>query len=328
MAIEVSDTNPVRTMSDASPPPRVSVVIPLYNGERFIGDTLDGVLAQTFRDYEIIVVDDGSTDGSAEVVRRYGEAVRYVSQANAGVSAATNRGITLARGDLIALLDNDDVWLPDKLKTQVAFLDDNPNCGLVNCDMQYMSEAGVRQDRYLLGFNNDEPYVRLFQKGYVIMCSMIVARRIVFEQAGLFDPAFVAAGLQEMEWMSRVVDRTEVGHLPEILVLYRGHGPRIPADRSRWNEEIYWARLWERHQTHPARRRFLIAERVGMLSNVGQHEIRSGRVAQGRRHLREALRLSGRHGVNIKMTLRSLLRLGRSYLTTLTPTRVHPDSAR
>jgi glycosyltransferase involved in cell wall biosynthesis len=327
MVIDIADKNHLRTMSGA--PPRVSVVIPLYNGERFIGDTLDGVLAQTFHDYEIIVVDDGSTDGSAGVIRRYGPVVQYVYQANAGVSAATNRGITLARGELVALLDNDDVWLPTKLERQVAFLDDHPACGIVNCDMQYISETGVRRDRYLLGFNNREPYVRLFQKGYVIMCSTIVARPSVFAQAGLFDDAFVAAGLQEMEWMSRVVECTEVGHLPEVLVLYREHGPRIPADRSRWNEEIYWQRLWQRYQTDPIRRRFLAGERVAMLSNVGQHEIRSGCVAQGRRHLREALTLSGRHGlVNVKMILRSLLRLGRSYLTSATPTHIHTDSAR
>jgi glycosyltransferase involved in cell wall biosynthesis len=296
--------------------PRVSVVIPLYNCEQHIGETIESVLAQTFRDYEIIVIDDGSTDGSAGIVRRFGSAVRYVYQPNTGVAAVTNRGVLLSQGELIAFLDNDDVWLPAKLERQVAFLDQHPACGFVNCDMQYVSESGVRMDRYLKGMNLGEAYVRLFQNGYVIMCSAVMVRRSVYDQAGGFDEAFVSAGLQEMEWMSRVVQCTEVGYVPDILVLYRDHGPRIPRDRSRWNEDVYWQRLWERHHHDPHKRRFLAGERAAFFSNLGQSEIRSGRVADGRGHLRQALALSARYAVNPKMVLRSLLRLGRSYMPT------------
>ena len=296
--------------------PQVSVVIPLYNCEKHIGETIDGVLAQTFGDYEIIVVDDGSTDGSAGIVRSFGSAVRYVYQSNAGVAAATNRGVLLSKGELIAFLDNDDVWLPAKLERQVAFLDQHPACGFVNCDMQYISESGVRIDRYLRGINLREAYVRLFQKGYVIMCSAVMVRRSIYDRAGGFDEAFVSAGLQEMEWMSRVVSCTEVGYVPNVLVLYRDHGPRIHRDRSRWNEDVYLQRLWERHHHDPHKRRFLAGERAAFLSNLGQSEIRTGRMADGRGHLRQALALSARYAVNPKMVLRSLLRLGRSYMAT------------
>src|SRR5437870_3978845 len=110
--------------------PRVSVVIPLYNSVDYIGEAIESAVAQTFRDFELIVVDDGSTDGSASVVRGFGDAVRYVYQTNAGVSVAMNHGMALSKGELIAFLDNDDVWVPWKLERQVTFLDRKPACGL------------------------------------------------------------------------------------------------------------------------------------------------------------------------------------------------------
>ena len=293
---------------------RVSVVIPLYNCERHIGEAIESVLAQTFKDYEIIVVDDGSTDDSASVVHKFDDQVRYVHQPNAGVSAATNHGIALSKGELIAFLDNDDVWLPEKLERQVAFLDEHPECGLVNCDLQYISETGDRLDRYLPGMNKRDPYVRLFQKGYVFMSSGVMMRRRVYEEIGGLDEEFVAAGLQEVEWLARIVERTEIGYVPEVLSLYRDHGSKIPTERSRLNQEILLRKLWERYQGEPEKHRFLAGERVAFLSNLGQREILAGLVLAGRTHLRQALALSLRHLVNFKMFLRSLLRLGRSAL--------------
>ena len=293
---------------------RVSVVIPLYNCERHIGEAIESVLAQTFKDYEVIVVDDGSTDDSASVVHKFGDQVRYVRQPNAGVSVATNHGIALSKGELIAFLDNDDVWLPEKLARQVAFLDEHPECGLVNCDLQYISETGDRLDRYLPGMNKRDPYVRLFQKGYVFMSSGVMMRRRVYEEIGGLDEEFVAAGLQEVEWLARIVERTEIGYVREVLSLYRDHGSKIPTERSRLNQEILLRKLWERYQGEPEKHRFLASERVAFLSNLGQREIRAGLVLAGRTHLRQALALSLRHLVNFKMFLRSLLRLGRSAL--------------
>src|SRR5581483_6264857 len=101
--------------------PLVSVILPVYNGEKYLAAALDSVRAQTHRSFEIIVVDDGSTDGSAAVAARYPE-VKYAYQSNGGISAARNCGIRLAVGDVFALLDADDLWLPDKLERQLAAL--------------------------------------------------------------------------------------------------------------------------------------------------------------------------------------------------------------
>src|SRR3989442_11135038 len=103
-------------------PPRVSVVIPVYNGERYLADAIQSVLDQTYQNFEVIVVDDGSTDGSAEVAQRFGEAIRYVHQANGGGSKAGKIGIPRARGLYPSFLEQDDFWVPDKPATQAGHL--------------------------------------------------------------------------------------------------------------------------------------------------------------------------------------------------------------
>src|SRR5262249_17267514 len=108
----------------------VSCIVPVFNGERYLGETLDSILAQTYRPREIIVVDDGSTDGTAAVVAAYGKRVTSVWQANAGEMAARNRGLTRARGEFIAFLDADDLWHPEKLARQIARFQERPEIDL------------------------------------------------------------------------------------------------------------------------------------------------------------------------------------------------------
>lgn len=114
--------------------PRVSVIIPCFNSSPWIAETIESVLAQTFRDREVIVVDDGSTDGTGAILRRYGARIVHVSQSNCGAGAARNTGLRVARGEFIAFLDGDDKWHPDKLDAQVRVLDSHPEVGIVFTD--------------------------------------------------------------------------------------------------------------------------------------------------------------------------------------------------
>ena len=109
--------------------PTVSVVIPVYNGDRYLAEAITSVLDQTYKNFELIVVDDGSTDGSAEIAKSYKQAVLYTFQPNGGLSKARNTGLALARGKYIAFLDHDDLWLPHKLARQVTYLDSHPDVG-------------------------------------------------------------------------------------------------------------------------------------------------------------------------------------------------------
>ena len=121
--------------------PRVSVVIPTYNYGHLLEQSLESVFAQTYKDYEVILVDDGSTDDTPGIAARYEGRIRYFRKENGGPSSARNEGIRQARGPLIAFLDSDDLWLPHKLAVQTAFADAHPEYGLVYCDMQHVSMA-------------------------------------------------------------------------------------------------------------------------------------------------------------------------------------------
>lgn len=127
--MSAADVTPSRVGGNAAP--RVSVIIPTHDGARYIGETLDSVLAQTYRDFEVVVVDDGSHDRTRDIVAGYGAPVRLITQPNSGVCAARNRGLSEARGTLICLLDHDDYWFPDKLATQVACMDRHVDVGVV-----------------------------------------------------------------------------------------------------------------------------------------------------------------------------------------------------
>ena len=135
----------------------VSVITIFLNGEAFIAEAIDSVLAQSFPSFELILVDDGSTDTSSAIARRYAEThpdrVRYIDHpqhANRGMSASRNAGISVARGDLIAFIDADDVWLPDKLQDQVSIIDAHPQIGLVAGATLYWNSWQGGEDRTVL----------------------------------------------------------------------------------------------------------------------------------------------------------------------------------
>ena len=129
--------------------PRISVVIPAYNAAPYIAAAIDSVVGQTYKDLEIIVVDDGSVDNTAAVLQTYGNKVRYVRQENQGVSSARNHGIRVAQGELIAFLDADDVWFPEKLELQTQFLSAHEEAALVFGDLELVANGQVVEPSYL-----------------------------------------------------------------------------------------------------------------------------------------------------------------------------------
>ena len=124
--------------------PEVTVVIPSYNGVRYLGEAIESVLAQTHRSLETVVVDDGSVDETRALVARYGDRVRYLHQENRGLAAARNTGIRAARGTYLAFLDHDDRYLPEKIARQVAVFRERPPVGLVHTGWHFIDEHGRR----------------------------------------------------------------------------------------------------------------------------------------------------------------------------------------
>ncbi len=123
--------------------PLISIIIPLYNGKNLVGKTIEGVLAQTYTNWELIVVDDGSTDDGADYIRQQYPEAKVIRQENAGVAAARNKGIGEAGGEIVAFLDQDDLWLPDKLREQWDLLKTDPYCAFVTCNQHFLCHEGV-----------------------------------------------------------------------------------------------------------------------------------------------------------------------------------------
>ena len=178
--------------------PLVSVVIPAYNAAPFLSGALKSVLAQTYKNYEILVIDDGSTDATAEVIKRL-SMVRLLSQRHTGAAAARNRGIGAARGSLVAFLDADDIWMPSKLEKQVAFLQRHPDIGMAICEHTVLEEDGSERmsDKSVL-FKGDT--VRNIFLHSDVATPTVIVRKEVFNKVGLFDESLSCAEDENL-WM-------------------------------------------------------------------------------------------------------------------------------
>ena len=204
--------------------PDVSVVVPAYNAARFLPEAIDSVLAQSIADVEVIVVDDGSTDGTESVVGRYGAPVRYVRQSNRGVSVARNRGIEESRGRYVAFLDADDTWYPSKLEKQLAALErqaDYRAC-CTAYDVVAEDRSPLACQRGLGRTARLDDFVLL---GTVAFVSTIVCERSLLRELDGFDPALSQCADWDM-WI-RVATRTDILNVDEPLACYRQHGTNM-----------------------------------------------------------------------------------------------------
>ena len=201
----------------------VSVVIPNYNYAHFLREAIDSVLAQTYSDIEIIVVDDGSSDASSEVLESYGKRVRTVFQKNQGVSAARNNGAEISRGEFIAFLDADDSWLPAKLEKQSEIFAADPELGMVHVGFVEIDEAG----RELLERTNGlegrvaEELLRFERSVILGGGSGIMVRREAFVVVGGFDLRMSTSA--DWDFFYRISSGYSVGFVPEVLLKYRVH---------------------------------------------------------------------------------------------------------
>ncbi len=227
--------------------PAVSVVLPVYNGEDYLSCAIESVLAQTFEDYEVIVVDDGSKDRTPEVARSYGGRVRYVRQENGGVAVAFNHGIRLARGRFVSWLSHDDLFLPEKLGEQRAALEALGEPGVCYTDIQFIDAAGrVTEERELETHARGETLRHLLTAGPVSLAaySVMYDRRCV-EQVGLYDEA--QRWTQDADMLVRLARRFPFVRVARKLMQVRRHAAQGSAD-PRWvtaAAEFYRDRLGE-----------------------------------------------------------------------------------
>lgn len=289
----------------------VSVVIPVYNAVEVIAETIRSALAQTWTDREILVIDDGSTDGSAEVVKTFGDQVRYFRFENAGVAKSRNRGIVLSKGQYIALLDHDDLWAPTKLEKQVRVLEARPEVGLVYTGIVHLEKDGRPRQKFATGPSSR--FYQLFVKGFGPTPSAAMLRRSIIEKSGGFDERFGSAGLDDHEFWPRVAQHCEIALIDEPLTYHR-HRDVKPPQVELNHRLILNEALMERFGQDRVKRRYLLEERVASLADLGKWRLAQGDRMGGRAYLKEACGMCLREFCNPKMAWRSFVRLVRSYL--------------
>lgn len=208
----------------------ISCVIPVFNGELFLEEALESVIAQTYQPTEIIVVDDGSTDSTASMLDRYERHITIISQTHSGAPSARNRGVEAAIGELIAFQDADDIWLTDKLSQQAQRLAENPEASICTCLSENFWQEDLLEEAERL---KDTVHAR---PGLAAWPGMLV-RRGLFQRVGKLDTGNQFDDVRE--WLYRAHQANVViDHLDEILVRRRIHSNNLSRNRSSVQSEI------------------------------------------------------------------------------------------
>lgn len=207
--------------------PLVSVIIPCYNHARFLGESIESVRSQTYPNIEVIVVDDGSTDHTAEVARRYPE-VRYVRQNNQGLAAARNTGLRESHGEFLVFLDADDRLLPEAVECGVHYLTRSPELAFVSGRYRYISEEGAILREYSQEPAGPDSYASFLRGNYIGMHATVTYRRQALEAVGGFDPSLPAC--EDYDIYLRIAREYPVGVHPTLAADYRQHGSNMSRD--------------------------------------------------------------------------------------------------
>jgi glycosyltransferase involved in cell wall biosynthesis len=207
----------------------VSAVVPVHNGAKYVSEAIRSVLSQTHAPIECLVVDDGSTDTTREVVREFGDEVAYLRHDRQGVSVARNRGARLARGELVGFLDHDDVWLPTKLERQVKALEDSGGV-LSLCAVRVVDERGrILRTQHLRAREDLLTGMLMFDGTETVSCSSTgLVRREELLKIGGFDPALSVSA--DWDLLFRVLLGGPIAYVDEPLVHYRIHGTNMSRD--------------------------------------------------------------------------------------------------
>lgn len=216
----------------------VSVVIPTYNHARYLPDAINSVLAQTFDDWEALIIDDGSTDNTREVAAQFTDPrISYIYQENRGLSGARNTGLAVAQGELIALLDADDQWMPGFLARMVNELNNHPDAAAAYCGFRWMDAGGSPLKQSVLKVVSPERFreVLLYEGSWLSACAVVV-HAAAYRCVGLFDESLRACEDYDM-WLRMSASMQFIG-VAEVLVYYRRAGTNMSDDVERMSAAL------------------------------------------------------------------------------------------
>lgn len=290
--------------------PKVSVIIPVFNCERFIAVAIESVLGQDYKDFELLVVDDGSIDKTAQVVGNYRETLRYLWQPNSGQAAARNLGFRQSTGEYLAFLDADDVWYPSFLASEVEILDYNQRVGLVYSDLDIIDENGTIIERaHLTKRSQKKRNVDSYLGNHATpFPSASLKRRVIFEQAGAFDESFRRGGEDALLW-AKMYRLADFYWIPRSLAQRRIHNAQVSHSRQlRLEADILLCnKLWDLFSDNAEEQSRLLMTYARIWSREGQRLAREGRRDEARSYFRRSFRFN-------PFYWRNYVRFAKSYL--------------
>lgn len=315
--------------------PTVSVVVCAYNTAPYIAETLDSLFAQGFSDFEVIVINDGSTDKTADAIQPYLSRIRYREQPNQGPAAARNAALRLARGQYIAILDSDDLWLPQYLEKMVSLLQAHPEVDLYYPNAVLFGETHFKGRLYQDIYPSSQPFT--LEKFLTKECSvfgLVMFRREVLEQVGGYDEEL--RGVEDFDlWLRMLQHGYRFSFTPEVLVKYRRRPASLSASSTQYYQQVIntlrkfqASPLTTPHQRELAERACRKVETDKNILLVKQ-EILAGNYLVAARHLLEVL--TERPTVKLKLALIGLMlfpKLLAQFVRSYTNSAPHPKSQR
>lgn len=226
----------------SSRPPCVSVIIPTYNRADLLREALESVVTQTFKETEVIVVDDGSDDSTPDVLHEFEGRIQAVRLSHAGISAARNAGMDRATGEYLAFLDSDDLWKPEKLERQLRFAEQHPECVLTYCDAHQFSSEGVDPKSFVERFpalrKPADIFVPMIRQYAIPLTSTVMVKTSFLKETGIRFPIEIGSGEDLGMFLHMLLAGAKFEYLPESLALRRLHeanvsGEHCPRFRNR-----------------------------------------------------------------------------------------------
>lgn len=279
--------------------PRVSVLLTCYNHVRYLPACWEGLRGQTFTDFEVVAIDDGSTDGTREWLSENAKGAKLIfNETNLGTYGSLNRALKEAEGEFIAILNDDDLWAPEKLARQVAMFESHPETGLVHTDGGFIDGDGRPMEGSPLGFEfprteTGNVVVALLHANKIIASAAMV-RRACFEELGGFNESYFGSGDWEM-WL-RIAERWPIGYVDASLTFYRVHGENASHKLERIWRDDETLRKWIRERYEVYERLSLPAEELAKAKAhneacLGTVLVLNGKTAESREAFRRSLEL-------------------------------------
>ncbi len=267
--------------------PSISVIIPTYNNEKFIAETIESVLSQTYKDYEIIVIDDGSTDNTCEILLPYMDKIRYHYKKNGGIASATNAGIKLSKAKYVAFLDHDDLWVPDKLKTQIECFNKNPKIGLAYSKYSTFKNGKTLRKKPRKGYTG-WIFSELISKSF-ILTSTVMVKTECLDVVGNFDEFFTLAVADEL--FLRIAMNYQCFFIDKELTKYRIHDRNASRNVITYDKELVevYKKFYDNNYNLSKKDKKLLKKRIARYSlKVAKVLCRQGQLEESKKYQKEA----------------------------------------